>query len=105
MHLRGHPNILKRVLVQVCGFNLGLLMRQLTGVGTPRTSASCCSSGTGRLSLGRRERPVVRGAPPGGVPGRRGRPDRGLSVAELCDLRRPLTRDRPATRKPDGLYL
>ena len=37
VHLREHPNILKRVLVQVCGFNLGLLMRQLTGVGTPRS--------------------------------------------------------------------
>jgi len=37
VHLRGHPNILKRVLVHVCGFNLGLLMRQLTGVGTPRS--------------------------------------------------------------------
>ena len=36
VHLRGHPNILKRLLVQVCGFNLGLLMRQLMGVGTPR---------------------------------------------------------------------
>ena len=37
VHLRGHPNILKRLLVHVCGFNLGLLMRQLTGIGTPRT--------------------------------------------------------------------
>ena len=37
VHLRGHPNILKRVLVHVCGFNLGLLMRQLTDVGTPRS--------------------------------------------------------------------
>ena len=36
-HLRGHPNILKRLLVHVCAFNLGLLMRQLTGVGTPRS--------------------------------------------------------------------
>ena len=27
----------KRLLVHVCGFNLGLLMRQLTGVGTPRS--------------------------------------------------------------------
>ncbi len=36
-HLRGHPNILKRLLVHVGGFNLGLLMRQLTGVGTPRS--------------------------------------------------------------------
>ena len=37
VHLRGHPNILKRLLVHVGGFNLGLLMRQLTGVGTPRS--------------------------------------------------------------------
>ena len=36
-HLRGHPNILKRLLVHVGGFNLGVLMRQLTGVGTPRS--------------------------------------------------------------------
>ncbi len=35
--LRGHPNILKRLLVQVCAVNLGLLMRHLTGVGTPRS--------------------------------------------------------------------
>ena len=37
VHLRGHPNILKRLLLHVCGFNLGLLMRPLTGVGTPRS--------------------------------------------------------------------
>ena len=35
-HLRGHANILKRLLVHVGGFNLGLLMRSLIGVGTPR---------------------------------------------------------------------
>jgi transposase len=35
-HLRGHVNILKRLLVHVGGFNLGLLMRTLIGVGTPR---------------------------------------------------------------------
>jgi len=35
-HLRGHDNILKRVLVHVSGFNLGLLMRRLLGTGTPR---------------------------------------------------------------------
>ncbi len=34
-HLRGHPNILKRLLVHTGAFNLGLLMRTL-GVGTPR---------------------------------------------------------------------
>ena len=37
VHLRGHPNILKRLLVQVAGCNLGLLLRQLIGVGTPRS--------------------------------------------------------------------
>ena len=36
VHLRGHANILKRLHVHVCGLNLGLLMRRLTGVGTPR---------------------------------------------------------------------
>jgi transposase len=35
-HLRGHANILKRLLVHVGGFNLGLLMRTILGVGTPR---------------------------------------------------------------------
>ena len=51
MHLRGHPNILKRLLMHlmhVCGFNLGLLMRQLTSVsachGTSK-AASCVACG------------------------------------------------------------
>ena len=35
-HLRGHTNILKRVLIHAGGFNLGLVMRQLIGAGTPR---------------------------------------------------------------------
>jgi transposase len=35
-HLRGHTNILKRVLIHAGGFNLGLMMRQLIGLGTPR---------------------------------------------------------------------
>jgi transposase len=35
-YLRGHDNILKRVLVHASGFNLGLVMRRLIGVGTPR---------------------------------------------------------------------
>src|SRR5215211_7078749 len=35
-HLRGHTNILKRVLIHAGGFNLGLVMRQLIGFGTPR---------------------------------------------------------------------
>jgi transposase len=39
-HLRGHTNILKRLLVHVSGFNLGLFMRTLFGVGTPRSLQS-----------------------------------------------------------------
>ena len=35
-HLRGHPNILKRLLIHVGGFNLGLAMRSLFGIGKPR---------------------------------------------------------------------
>jgi len=35
-HLRGHPNILKRLLIHVSGFNLGLVMRKLLGAGKPR---------------------------------------------------------------------
>jgi transposase len=38
-HLRGYTNILKRLLVHAGGFNLGLVMRQPIGLGTPRTRA------------------------------------------------------------------
>ena len=36
-HARGQANILKRMLVHAAGYNLGLLMRTLHGVGTPRS--------------------------------------------------------------------
>ena len=36
-YLRGHSNILKRLLIHVCAFNLGLVMRKICGVGTPRS--------------------------------------------------------------------
>src|SRR5437016_7828012 len=36
-HLRKHNNILKRLLIHVAGMNLGLLLRNLYGVGTPRS--------------------------------------------------------------------
>ena len=49
VHLRGHPNILKRLLVHVCGFNLGLLLRQLTGVGTPRSLQGRAAAAFGAL--------------------------------------------------------
>ena len=46
-HLRGHGNILKRLLVHVAACNLGLWMRTLTGIGTPRGLQ-------GRLAAGNR---------------------------------------------------
>ena len=36
VHLRHHRNILKRLLVHVAAFNLGLVMRKMLGRGTPR---------------------------------------------------------------------
>jgi transposase len=36
VHLRGHENILKRLLIHVAGFNLSLVMRLMLGKGTPR---------------------------------------------------------------------
>ncbi len=35
-HLRGHQNILKRLLIHVGAFNLSLILRREIGVGTPR---------------------------------------------------------------------
>jgi transposase len=35
-HLRGPPNILKRLLIHASAFNLGILMRKVFGVGAPR---------------------------------------------------------------------
>jgi transposase len=41
VHLRHHPNILKRLLVHMAAFNLGLVMCQLLGRGTPRGLQGC----------------------------------------------------------------
>jgi transposase len=35
-HLREHPNILKRLLIHVAGFNLSLILRRMLGLGTAR---------------------------------------------------------------------
>ena len=43
-HLRGHENILKRLLIHLGGFNLGLLMRKLIGKGTPRGLQDRCAA-------------------------------------------------------------
>jgi len=39
VYLRLHENIIKRVLIHACGFNLGLVMRKLYKSGTPRMMA------------------------------------------------------------------
>lgn len=39
-HLRGHENILKRLLIHVGAFNLSLILRRLIGAGTPRELAN-----------------------------------------------------------------
>lgn len=38
-HLRRHGNILKRLLIHIAGFNLGILMRNLYGSATPKALA------------------------------------------------------------------
>ena len=35
-HLRGHGNIMKRLIIHAAGFNLSLVMRTLFGLGKPR---------------------------------------------------------------------
>jgi len=37
VHVREHQNVLKRLFVRAGAFNLGLWMRTLFGVGTPRS--------------------------------------------------------------------
>lgn len=43
--LRGRENIHKRYLIHVAGYNLGLIMRLLTGAGTPREFQARVSAG------------------------------------------------------------
>ena len=50
VHLRGHTNIRKRLLIHAGGFNLGLLMRQLIGVGTPPRAPGAAHRSRGRPS-------------------------------------------------------
>jgi transposase len=50
-HVRGHENVLKRLLVHASAFNLGLLMRRLFGIGTPRTLQGHAAALTAVLSL------------------------------------------------------
>ncbi len=49
--LRGRANILKRYLVHVAAFNLGIVMRQMIGVGTPKGLAALNDLVLGLLRL------------------------------------------------------
>ena len=49
VHLRGRENIAKRYLIHTAAFNLGLIMRKLTGFGTPRGWADARRAAARRL--------------------------------------------------------
>lgn len=50
LHLRHRSNILKRLLIHIGGFNLGLVMRKLFGKGTPRGLRDLLSTLFGQFS-------------------------------------------------------
>lgn len=66
VYLRGHANIRKRLLIHTAGFNLGLLMRRLIGVGTPRGLQGRLAATLGTLLTLLRAlwRPTMRHWPP-----------------------------------------
>jgi transposase len=43
-HLRRHDNIIKRLLIHAGAFNLGLVMRKISGCGTPRGFQGCLNA-------------------------------------------------------------
>ena len=93
VHLRGHHNILKRLLVHVCGFNLGLLMRQLTGVGTPRSLQGRAAALLGALinllgGLCERVKRIWAPEAPDAPDSSWGRPATGQYEHTILDLRR-----------------
>ena len=49
--LRGRENLQKRYLLHVAGYNLGLIMRLLTGAGTPREFAARASAWIGTIPM------------------------------------------------------
>jgi len=49
-HLREHPNILKRLLIHIAGFNLSLVLRQMLGLGTARGLQGLTAAALRRLA-------------------------------------------------------
>jgi len=52
IHLRGHPKILKTLLIHAAGYNFGLVMRKLWGAGTPRGLAEVVCGLSHALGVG-----------------------------------------------------
>jgi uncharacterized membrane protein len=50
-YVRGHENVVKRLLVHASAFNLALWMRTLFGIGTPRTLQGRVAALTSLLSM------------------------------------------------------
>ncbi len=67
-HLRGHANILKRLLIHAGGFNLGLVKRHLIGCGTPRGLQGRLAALIAALSSLVTAPATSRGAPPSDPP-------------------------------------
>jgi transposase len=89
-HLRGHENILKRLLIHAGGFNLGLLIRASLGVGTPRGlqgAAAYVSWALFRPLLARLDRITVLVAHEWSIPGSR-ESNRVSSLSLLMATRR-----------------
>src|SRR2546422_288396 len=61
-HLRGHQNILKRLLIHVGAFNLSLIFRSLLGAGTPRELRNRLSSFIFALSWLLKRSPMCTGS-------------------------------------------
>ena len=80
--VRGHENVRKRVLIQAAACNIGLLLRRLTGVGTPRSLQGRAVSAICRL-IGRFDRPL-------------GTSDARLGVQMDTDGARRLNRSSPS---------
>ena len=81
VYLRGHANIRKRVLIHAGGFNLGLLMRHLIGVGTPRGLQGRLVAAMAALLV------LIRSLWELTI-----RPERLVRLASLCERRPPAVR-------------
>ena len=85
--VRGHENVRKRVLIQAAGCNLGLLLRYLTGVGTPRSLQGRSSFGAFGSDLASDRALGASDAPPGRANGHP--PTRRLNRSSQHCLRGP----------------